>query len=177
MITASITYKILLKQHKHKIYNYAMYMLRNRMDADDVTQEVFIRIWENIEKFNLNAARAWIMRTTHNLCLDYLRRRKTAMERDVQIDDEFSENYWLKDENSDPSKETYLNMIQPKINKAIENLPETLKNVFVLYELNGLKYKEISKVLDIPMNSVKVYILRARKKLQEDLKVYEYNEK
>ena len=47
-------------------------MLRNKLDADDVTQEVFIRIWNNFEKFDANAAKSWIMKTTHNLCLDYL---------------------------------------------------------------------------------------------------------
>ena len=60
-----------------------------------------------------------------------------------------------------------------KINEHIEELPENLKSVFVLYEVQGFKYKEISKILDIPINSVKVYLLRARKKLQEGLREYE----
>jgi RNA polymerase sigma-70 factor (ECF subfamily) len=147
------------------------------MDADDVTQEVFIRVWENFEKFNINKARAWIMRTTHNLCLDYLRRRKTAMQRELQIDDGFEDDYNFKDEKSDPSIQADMNMRQPKIKEAIDNLPEILRSVFVLYELNGLKYKEIGNVLDIPINSVKVYLMRARKKLQEELREYEYSAK
>ena len=64
-------------------------------------------------------------------------------------------------------------MMNTKIKEHIEELPEQLKSVFVLYEMQGLKYKEISNVLDIPINSVKVYLLRARKKLQEGLKKYE----
>lgn len=177
MITTSLTYKLLLKQNRHKIYSYAMYMLRNGMDADDVTQEVFIRVWENLDKFNISKARAWIMRTTHNLCLDYLRRRKTTIEREIQIDDWFDEEYNFRDENSDPSIQTDINIIQPIIKQAIDDLPEILKSVFVLYELNGLKYKEIGNVLDLPINSVKVYLMRARKKLQDELREYEYSKK
>jgi RNA polymerase sigma-70 factor (ECF subfamily) len=59
-----------------------------------------------------------------------------------------------------------------KIKEAIQKLPENLKSIFVLYEIEGFKYREISQILDIPLNSVKVYLLRARKKLQEELKDY-----
>ncbi len=55
------------------------------------------------------------------------------------------------------------------IKSKIQELPENLRSVFVLYELQNMKYKEISKSLDIPINSVKVYLLRARKQLQEKL--------
>ena len=71
-----------------------------------------------------------------------------------------------------PEKKLSQNMLNEKIKSAVENLPERLKSPFVLYELQGFKYKEISKILDIPLNSVKVNILRARKQLQKDLKVY-----
>ncbi len=64
------------------------------------------------------------------------------------------------------------NMLDKNIKRAVENLQERLKSPFVLYELQGFKYKEISKILDIPLSSVKVNILRARKQLQLDLKIY-----
>jgi DNA-directed RNA polymerase specialized sigma24 family protein len=60
--------------------------------------------------------------------------------------------------------------------EKVKSLPHYLRSVFVLYEIQGFKYKEISKSLDIPINSVKVYLLRARKKLQEELKSYELQE-
>ena len=63
-------------------------------------------------------------------------------------------------------------MIGTKIKSAIENLPEKLKSPFVLYELEGFKYREISKILDVPLNTVKVNLLRARKHLQKELKFY-----
>jgi len=168
----SSKFDYLIKQHKDKIFNYALYMLRNRMDAEDITQEVMIRIWKNINKFNFYAARAWIMRTTHNLCIDNLRQRGKQFQREVSIDENLSEK--IEDYNSEASPEKVLtgSMIDEKINNAIERLPEIHKSPFVLYEIQGFKYKEISKILDIPLNSVKVNILRARKQLQKELKVY-----
>ena len=150
-------------------------MLKDRDEAEDVTQEVFIKIWKNVNSFNILAAKSWIMKTTHNLCIDYLRRRKINLLRNESIDDEYGleiPNY----NDSDPQFITHLNMMTEKVKEAIKSLPETLKSVFVLYEIEGMKYREISKMLDIPINTVKVYLLRARKKLQEALKYYEVNE-
>ncbi len=151
-------------------------MLRNRDDAEDVTQEIFIKIWQNIDKFKIIAAKAWIMRSTHNLCIDYLRKRNITMQREFSIDEEMRESISDESTNNNPQIKTHLNMMTGKIKEAIKLLPENLRSVFVLYEIEGLKYKEISAALGIPINSVKVYLLRARKKLQEVLKSYEVQE-
>jgi RNA polymerase sigma-70 factor (ECF subfamily) len=168
----SSKFEYLVKQNKNKIYNYSLYMVRNHMDAEDVTQEVMIRTWQNINKFNFSAARAWIMRTTHNLCLDYLRRQGRKYNREISIDDRLSERIEDNRDTIMPDKVLNRNLLDQKIKSAVENLSEKIKSPFILYELQGFKYKEISKILDIPINSVKVNILRARKQLQKDLKVY-----
>ena len=149
-------------------------MLKNKLDADDVTQEVFIRIWNNIDKFDAQAAKSWIMKTTHNLCLDYLRRRKLSTVREYIIDEESEEKIQNNDRYSDPEMETRREILKEKIHEAIERLPENFKSIFVMYELQGLKYKEISEILNLPLNSVRVYLLRARKKLQEDLREFKH---
>ena len=168
----SSKFDFLIKQHKDKIFNYSLYMVHNRMDAEDITQEVMIKIWKNINNFNFYAARAWIMRTTHNLCIDNLRQKGKQMKREISIDENLSER--IEDHNYTGSPEKVLTgrMIDEKISAAIEQLPEIHKSPFVLYEVQGFKYKEISKILDIPLNSVKVNILRARKQLQKELKFY-----
>lgn len=143
-------------------------MLKNKMDAEDVTQEVLIRIWKNLENFNILAAKTWIMKTTHNLCLDYLRKRKNDFSKNPYSVDDISDIIENKDDEN-PIKKLENKIIEEKIKMKIQELPENLKSVFALYEIQGLKYKEISKALDIPINSVKVYLLRARKQLQEEL--------
>lgn len=148
-------------------------MLKNKMDADDVTQEVMIRIWKNVDNFNVFAARTWIMKTTHNLCIDFLRKRSIAFNRELEITEHVEENIETNCSEENPYLITHIKIMASKVKEAIQRLPENLRSVFVLYEIQGLKYKEISKALDLPLNSVKVYLLRARKKLQEELKGYE----
>jgi RNA polymerase sigma-70 factor, ECF subfamily len=168
----SSKFDYLIEQHKDKILNYSLYMVRNQMDAEDITQEVMIRIWQNINKFNFLAARAWIMRTTHNLCIDYLRRNKKQYQKEISIDDNLSERIEDKRNAVMPDEILDKSLLDKNIKRAVENLQERLKSPFVLYELQGFKYKEISKILDIPLSSVKINILRARKQLQKDLKLY-----
>jgi RNA polymerase sigma-70 factor, ECF subfamily len=169
---ASFKYEMLIKQHKNNIYSYALYMMNNRMDADDITQEVFIKIWQNIDNFNLKAAKSWIMKTTHNLCIDYLRKNQKTIRREIDIEDKknMSGIGTLTDTEVKIRKE----FLKDKIKEEINNLPDNLKSVFVLYELQGYKYQEISKTLSMPLNSVKVYLMRARKQMQKGLREYMY---
>ncbi len=146
------------------------------MDAEDVTQETLIRIWQNIDKVKMTAVRAWVMKTTHNLCIDYLRKRKTSYQKEYSLDEEFVVNALNKDESENPFLKVHIKMMTSKVKEAIKKLPENLRSVFILYELQGMKYKEISNSLNMPLNTVKVNLLRARKKLQEDLKHYETQE-
>jgi len=169
-------YKFLIQQHKTMIYNYSFYMLKNKMDADDVAQEVLIRIWQNLGKFNMLAAKAWIMRVTHNLCLDYLRKKKNELSRSYFIDEEAEEFISDNVEINNPAIKTHVVMLTSKVKEAIKELPENLRSVFVMYQMQGMKYKEISKTLDLPLGTVKVNLLRARKKLQEGLRHYETQE-
>lgn len=151
-------------------------MMKNQMDADDVTQEVMIRIWKNLENFKFTSAKSWIMKTTHNLCIDFLRKNAVAAGRLYEIDDVFEETYSDNKEDNNPFIKVHLKMMSEKLKDAIQRLPEKLKSVLVLYELQGLRYNEIASVLNIPVNSVKVYLFRARKKLQEELNHYEPQE-
>ena len=165
-------YRFLIQRHKNNIYSYALYMLKNRMDADDVTQEALIRIWKNEEKFNILAARTWIMKTTHNLCIDCLRKRNAALNREFSLDGEYGEIIADANDENDPYKKSESQILTGRIKESIEALPENLKSVFVLFEMQGMKYREISDILNMPINSVKVYLMRARVQLQEALKQY-----
>ncbi|MBS3944503.1 MAG: RNA polymerase sigma factor [Melioribacter sp.] len=169
-------YRYLIQSYKNKIYSYSLYMLKDKMDADDVTQEVMIRIWNNMDKFNLFAAKTWIMKTTNNLCIDYLRRRTIQIKRENEIDEVFEETFSTKKLNDNPHHLAHTNMMMAKVKCAIEKLPDDLRSIFILYEINGFKYREISKSLDMPINTVKVYLLRARKRLQREFKSYEKDE-
>ena len=169
-----LKFKSLVNQHKNRVYNYSFYMLGNRFDADDITQEVLIRTWKNMDKFNYNSAKAWMMTTTHNLCIDYLRKNKKSNRRTKEIDEVIEEKLPDRTGISSPDGIVHEKILDRKLKDSINCLPESVKSPFILYQFEGLKYKEISQVLNIPLNSVRVYILRARKKLQEELKEFVY---
>ena len=149
-------------------------MLRNRMDADDVTQEVLIKLWKNLDNFNMNAAGSYIMKMTHNLCIDYLRKRTVSLNRNIDIDNDFEEAYLNLNHSNNPEIMVFNESLNQRLKEAVENLPVNLKSIFIMYQLQGMKYKDISKVLDIPLNSVKVYLMRARIKLQNELKLFKH---
>jgi len=168
--TAKFDY--LVKQHKEKLFNYALFMMKNQMDAEDITQEVLIRTWQNINNFNFYAAKSWMMRTTHNLCIDYLRKNKKLNYNELQIEEDYQDKIVDPDLEGNPEILADKIITDETIKSAIDNLPEKIRSPFVLYEIQGFKYREISQVLDIPLNTVRVNILRARKQLQKELRTY-----
>ena len=102
---------------------------------------------------------------THNLCIDYLRKRKNELTKNPYSVDDISEFIENK-EVENPMLDLENKITDSQIKAAVKKLPDNQKSVFVLYEIQGMKYKEISKTLNIPINSVKVYLMRARKQLQ-----------
>ena len=66
----------LVKQHQAQIYQYALYLLNNQEDAEDVTEETFIKAWNSNAELRLETVQSWLLKCTNNLCIDLLRRRK-----------------------------------------------------------------------------------------------------
>jgi len=158
-----LEFKILCERHSDEIYRYARALLSNQADAEDATQEVLLRLWRHLPRLNPFNLRAWLLQTTRYYCLDQIRRRSNRaaplpLEDSVleEQPDEFAVNPSLAADSS-------LRLEQAR--KALRKLPENLRSVFVLYEVNGLRYREIARTLGIPLNSVKVYLSRARERL------------
>src|SRR3970282_2469957 len=118
----TIGYKVLVNRFKNRIFSYALYMVKNRMEAEDISQEVLIRLWKNMGKFKLPAAGSWIMRTTHNLCIDYLRRNQIARQRSVYIDEDDNSEEKIMDNHKEnqPEVATQQNIVLEKIKKAVQ---------------------------------------------------------
>jgi RNA polymerase sigma-70 factor (ECF subfamily) len=164
-VIRELEFKVLCQRHSGEIYRFAHSLLSNRADAEDATQEVLLRLWNHLPKMYIFNLRAWLMRTTRCYCLDQIRRRsnQTApvyMDHEILNDqpDELAVN---------PSLATDSNLRLEQAHKVLLGLPENLRSVFVLYEVNGLRYREIADVLGMPINSVKVYLLRAREKISK----------
>jgi RNA polymerase sigma-70 factor (ECF subfamily) len=158
-----LEFKVLCQRHGDEIYRYARALLANQADAEDATQEVLLRLWSHLPKIYPFNLRAWLLRTTRCYCLDQIRRRAHPAA-PLVVDEELLEDR-LDELAIDPSLAADSRFRLEQARLALRKLPENLRSVFVLYEVNGLRYREIAQTLGIPINSVKVYLSRAREKL------------
>jgi len=158
-----LEFKILCERHSDQIYRYARALLANETDAEDATQEVLLRLWRHLPRLNPFNLKAWLMQTTRCYCLDQIRRRShraapLPLEEGVleHQPDEFAVN---------PSLAADSGLRLEQARDVLLRLPENLRSVFLLYEVNGLRYREIANTLGIPINTVRVYLFRARERL------------
>ena len=149
--------------HKNKLYRFAMSIVGNAVEAEDVVQEVFIKIWQNREKLNsLKSVEAWSMKLTKNLSIDKLRskhRRTDGLESTLSI----------SSSDQTPDKAAEMNDTMSRIKNLMLSLPEKQRQVLQLRDIEGMSYDEISKILDLPLNQVKVNLFRARKLIRAKL--------
>jgi RNA polymerase sigma-70 factor (ECF subfamily) len=162
-----IEFKVLCQRHRDEIYRYAHALLANAADAEDASQEVLLRLWNHLPRLNPFNLRAWLLRTTRHYCLDQIRRR-SKLAAPVLFDDETLEE--RADELAvNPSVAADSSSRLEQARSALAKLPENLRSVFIHYEVNGLRYREIAETLEIPINSVKVYLSRARERLSKTI--------
>jgi RNA polymerase sigma-70 factor, ECF subfamily len=156
-------FKILCERHSDEIYRYARALLANQADSEDATQEVLLRLWRHLPRINPFNLRAWLFRTTRSYCLDQIRRRSNLAAPRSFEDGVLEEQPDELALNPSLAADSSLRLEQAR--EVLLKLPENLRSVFVLYEVNGLRYREIARTLGIPLNSVKVYLSRARARL------------
>jgi len=158
----SLRFKILVRTHQEWILTYAHYFLGNRSDA-----EVLLRIWQHLDELKWDAARPWIIKTTRNLCLDVIRKRKHR--RTLSVEDAAAMDQATSDPEHDPMRMAQQGLLQKQLSDALLLLPETQRSALILRDIQDLSYRQISAALDIPLNTVKVYILRGRQALRRIL--------
>jgi RNA polymerase sigma factor (sigma-70 family) len=156
----------LLREIEPHVYKTAYYLLNNEQDALDVSQEALIRIYTKINSYEEKAQfKTWVQRIVTNICIDKFRKAKPT----VSVDEHemtFSSETNVEDE----VISTY---IAQDIQEAIEKLPEHHRTVVVLRYVEDFSYNEIAESLDLPINTVKSYLFRARKQLQILLQEYQ----
>lgn len=153
-------------QYQDRIYGFACYFLGDREAAQDVTQEVLIRFWKHCGEVDDERALGWLLRVARNACIDALRRRKAA-HRVMRTDDEYIEDApsgWAS-----PAEATEASDFQRHLRRALERLDDPYRSIVILREVQEMKYEEISGALDLPLNTVKVYLHRGRKMLRQQL--------
>ena len=162
--------------HTDQIYRVALRMLNNETEAEDVLQETFIKAINSIEKFegrsNLST---WLYRIAVNESLMHIRKRKPEVSVIHDDEDEDAEGISVSqivDWCCLPESEFMSSETREILDNAIHELPENLRSVFILRDIEGLSIAETAQTLDLTETNVKTRLLRARMKLREDLSVY-----
>lgn len=163
-------FKQLVEQHKDRVYSYAVYMLQNWADAEEVTQTVFLRLWENWERIETMKMKAWIMQVAHNGCIDNLRKRKITVARLVQLEPhELALLPGETDGGGNPAVEHEVCEQRTMVLSAMNALPDRTRGMLLLHYFQGMSYESIGELMDATLSSVKVTIHRGKKKLKEIL--------
>jgi RNA polymerase sigma factor (sigma-70 family) len=152
--------------HMTAAYNLARWLTRDDHDAQDVVQEAYLRALKFFGGFRGGDARSWLLRIVRNTCYTWLQRNRPGA---MAVD--FSEEEVNKLQSTDPNPET--EMLKKGnaelVKQALEELPVEFREVVIMRELEGLSYKEIADVADIPVGTVMSRLARARAKLQQRL--------
>jgi RNA polymerase sigma-70 factor (ECF subfamily) len=153
---------------KDKLYRYALNILKSDVDAEDVIQEVLIKVWQRRDQFDLiDNKEAWCMTVTRNLCIDKIRAKK-------QSSQDVSEYHFIADHSAPPDIQAEDRENLKIVMDVLNTLPENQKEIIHLRDIEGYTYKEISDLIGISEDQVKVNLFRARQKLKEKLKNFKY---
>lgn len=158
----------LVERYKHMVFTLAFQILRNREEAEEVAQDTFLSVFNSLQKFKGDSKfSTWVYKIAYNRSLDYLKKRKTTLVTET-----------LKDYSvvTAPLEENILDQIENKersleIKKALELLHPEERTIVTLYYYDELSSTEISKIVELSSNTVKVKLFRSRRKLAELLNV------
>lgn len=169
------TFAAMVREHKHRIHSYVCRLTNDSPDAEDITQEVFIRAYQSLPAFRHDAAvDTWLYRIATNLVIDRFRREKRAP-RWVAVDaetDEAVRELPSPDRGGDPQATAQLSELQRQVQKAVHSLPPKLRAVVVLHDMEGLPYEAVAETVGCPVGTVKSRLFNARALLRRKLEHY-----
>lgn len=147
------------------VFTYARYSLRHTEDAEDVTQEVLVRLWTHRDSIEPERMRAWVMQVARRLVIDVARRRRAragvfaaAVPGDARVESVPAPA---------PACEAERGELREVLERAIAGLDEPYRSIVIMREIQGLSYEEIAEGMNMPLGTIKVYLHRARRRLRD----------
>lgn len=165
-------FKIEVLPIKNKLYRLARRLMKNNQEAEDIVQEVFLKLWVRRNQLaEFRNIEAYAITMTKNQCLDQLKSKKDKTFSLNGFDQVASDKH--------PGEKMEINETINQVRSVIDTLPELQKMVIHLRDIEGLEFEEIAEVLHINVNAIRVNLSRARKKVRDEilkLQRYEFSE-
>jgi len=165
----SDSFRKLAEEYKDRIYTFAYYSLRRQEEAEDVTQDVLVKMWQHRERIDPERMTSWVMRVTRNAVIDAARRRQTraAVFADG-VEVEIAANYVDSGSNAESALDR--RELNESLEAALATIDEPYRSIIVMREIQEMKYAEIVDAVEMPLNTVKVYLHRGRRMLRDALR-------
>jgi RNA polymerase sigma-70 factor (ECF subfamily) len=155
----------IVREHSARVYRLAYRLTGNQHDAEDLTQEVFVRVFRSLSSYTPGTFEGWLHRITTNLFLDQARRKQRI--RFDGLSDEVSER--LPGKEPGPERAWEHNNLDYDVQQALDALPPDFRAAVVLCDIEGLSYEEIAATLDVKLGTVRSRIHRGRALLRAEL--------
>jgi RNA polymerase sigma-70 factor (ECF subfamily) len=167
-------FEMLVRRHQHSVIGTAAKMLGGAAEAEDIGQQVFVRVWNSAARYEPSAKfTTWLMTITRNLVFNELRRRRRTQQVSMDTDEKDMIRHQFVDEEAQAPSEKMLDAeLHEAIDAAIASLPENQRLAIVLRRFEGMPYEEIAKVLKTSIPAVKSILFRARAELKAKLRKY-----
>ncbi|MEI7777034.1 MAG: sigma-70 family RNA polymerase sigma factor [bacterium] len=165
--------QLLVSRHLKSIYNFAYSVVGGKSEADDVTQEAFVKIWKNLKKFDGEKSfRTWAFSITRNAAIDYLRKRKAIPFSyfDDEKDGQFAES--IKDEEAVADELFDLAYQEKEVAKAIDSLPNIYREIISLKLSEDMTFEEMAEIMGESVNTIKSRHRRGVLLLKKSLEPY-----
>jgi RNA polymerase sigma-70 factor, ECF subfamily len=152
--------------HLDAAYNLARWLTRNEQDAQDVTQEAFLRAFRFFDGYQGGNMRAWLLTIVRNTCYTWLHQNRPP-DSSVEFDEEIHSSESAG--GADPEIQVLASADRETLHRALEELPGIFREVLVLREMEGMSYKEIADVASVSLGTVMSRLARARTRLRQSL--------
>jgi RNA polymerase sigma-70 factor (ECF subfamily) len=158
----------LVRRHQHRVFAVAGGILRQREDVEDIAQQVFVKAYFSLKRFDQRAAfSTWLYKITVNECWDLLRKRKVRpLIYESDLSEEQARQFGAPDERKEREPDISEKLeARQRVERLLEGLDERDRTMLVLKEVEGFAVEEIAQILDLNANTVKVRLFRARRRI------------
>jgi RNA polymerase sigma-70 factor (ECF subfamily) len=160
----------LIRRHQQRVFGLVSGILRRREDVEDVVQQVFLKVFVSLKRFDQRAAfSTWLYKISVNECWDYLRKKKVrplVYEADLS-EEQVSRLDGVVSADQPPTSSSDRAEARDLLERMMEKLPEQDRELLVLKEVEGFSVQELAEILDLNVNTVKVRLFRARARLMD----------